>query len=128
MGRHVVSEYMTMHPHSIDEQATLRQAMEQMTQHQIRHLPVKRGGQVIGILSDRDLKLFFGISNINPAHLKVSSISHGHPYTVPPDAPLAEVAKKMAAQHYGSALVMKGDELLGIFTTVDACRALSELA
>ena len=128
MGQRVVSEYMTTHPHSIDEQATMRQAMELMTQHHIRHLPVKRGGKVIGILSDRDLKLFFGISNMNPDHLKVSSISHGHPYTVPPDAPLSKVAKEMADKHYGSALVMKGEELLGIFTTVDACRALAELA
>lgn len=128
MSQRVVSEYMTTHPHSIGEQATMREAMELMTQHQIRHLPVKRGPKVIGILSDRDLKLFFGISNMNPDHLKVSSISHGHPYVVAPDAPLSEVAKEMAEKHYGSVLVMKGEELLGIFTTVDACRALSELA
>ena len=128
MGRHVVSEYMATHPHSIEEQATMRQAMELMTQHHIRHLPVKRGGKVVGILSDRDLKLFFGISNMNPDHLKISSISHGHPYIVPPDALLSDVAKEMADKHYGSVLVMKGEELLGIFTTVDACRALAELA
>jgi CBS domain-containing protein len=30
----------------------------------------------------------------------------------------------MADRHVGSALVTRGDKLVGIFTTTDACRAL----
>lgn len=32
----------------------------------------------------------------------------------------------MAKKHFGSAIVMENAKLVGIFTTVDACRALSE--
>ena len=102
--------------------------MEMMTAHQIRHLPVKRGNQVVGLISDRDLKLFLGIPNFNPDHLHVSNISSGEPYIVAPETPLSEVAKEMAAKHHDSALVIQGDELVGIFTTMDACRALADLA
>jgi acetoin utilization protein AcuB len=33
----------------------------------------------------------------------------------------------MAEHKYGSAVVMEGNQVVGIFTTVDACRALAEL-
>jgi uncharacterized protein YjaG (DUF416 family) len=33
----------------------------------------------------------------------------------------------MAEMKYGSAVVMQNKHVVGVFTTVDACRALSEL-
>jgi CBS domain-containing protein len=33
----------------------------------------------------------------------------------------------MADRHVGSALVTRGDKLVGIFTTTDACRALARV-
>ncbi len=45
-----------------------------------------------------------------------------------PDAPLADVAAEMADHKYGCAVVMNGPHLAGIFTTVDALRALMALA
>jgi hypothetical protein len=37
------------------------------------------------------------------------------------------VALEVAGHKFGSALVMRDDEILGIFTAIDALRALSEL-
>ena len=48
-------------------------------------------------------------------------------YAVGPDAPLDEVAGEMAGHKYGSAVVLQNGKVVGIFTTVDACRALQEL-
>jgi acetoin utilization protein AcuB len=45
-------------------------------------------------------------------------------YTVGPDAPLDVVVAEMAEHKYGSAIVTNGPTIEGIFTTVDACRAL----
>jgi acetoin utilization protein AcuB len=48
-------------------------------------------------------------------------------YAVPPDAPLDEVVDTMAEKRYGSAIIVQNNRVVGVFTTVDACRALSEL-
>jgi CBS domain-containing protein len=41
--------------------------------------------------------------------------------------PVATVARTMAENHIGSAIVTKNDKLVGIFTVTDACRALAEV-
>src|SRR5919201_987723 len=46
--------------------------------------------------------------------------------TVDPSATVAEAATLMGERHVGSALVMDGDSLAGIFTERDIVRALSQ--
>jgi acetoin utilization protein AcuB len=48
-------------------------------------------------------------------------------YCVSPDAPLVEVAREMAEHKYGSAVVVEGPKVVGVFTTTDALRALVAL-
>ena len=48
-------------------------------------------------------------------------------YSVPPDAPLDEVVSEMGGRKYGSAIVMQNEKVVGIFTTVDVCRAFADL-
>ena len=43
---------------TIDEAATAEEAMEAMHRHNCRHLPVTRGGDLVGFLSMRDLMDF----------------------------------------------------------------------
>src|SRR5579863_6863258 len=43
---------------SVDELASLEEAMELMQSHNCRHLPVTRGSRVVGFLSMRDLMNF----------------------------------------------------------------------
>jgi acetoin utilization protein AcuB len=49
------------------------------------------------------------------------------PYSVTPETPLDEVVATMAEHKYGSAVIVQNAHVVGVFTTVDACRALSEL-
>ena len=53
-GRTVMSTQVT----TVDESASLEEAMEAMHQHGCRHLPVTRAGEVVGFLSMRDLMDF----------------------------------------------------------------------
>jgi CBS domain-containing protein len=46
--------------------------------------------------------------------------------TMEPTATVAEAATVMGERHVGSALVMEGDSLVGIFTERDIVRALSQ--
>jgi CBS domain-containing protein len=44
----------------------------------------------------------------------------------PSDAPLDAVADEMARRRVGSAIVLTDDAVEGVFTTVDAMRALAD--
>ncbi len=46
---------MTGEPHTIDESASAFDAALLMARHTIRHLPVTRGGTLVGVVSERDL-------------------------------------------------------------------------
>lgn len=50
-----VDEYMTEAPVSIDQNSTLRRAVEKMDEHSIRHLLVLEEGEPVGVLSVRDV-------------------------------------------------------------------------
>ena len=122
-----IQKFMTMQPHSIESGEKLEKAKEVMAKYGIRHLPVTRDGEVIGILSDREINLTYGLEAIEPTQLLVIDVCSEATYIVDPDEPLRMVAQEMANKHYGSAVVMQNEKLVGIFTTVDACRALSQM-
>ncbi len=121
-----ISEYMTVSPHAIGQEQTLSKAAEVMEEHGVRHLPVLHGGRLVGMLSDRDVGLIGALPDVDPKKLVVEEAMSGVPYTVAPDASLAEVANAMADHKYGSAVIMDGTKVVGVFTTVDACRALAD--
>ena len=56
MSTPTVKDFMTEMPHTINEDLSLKKAMEMMHEYGCRHLPVLHGGKVVGILSDRDIK------------------------------------------------------------------------
>jgi acetoin utilization protein AcuB len=122
-----IQKYMTVTPHSIGSDQTLATAGKRMREHRIRHLPVLEGGKLLGVITDRDLKFLETFRDVDPEKLTVAEAMTEEPYTVEPDAPLDQVTSTMASEKYGSAIVMQNHKVVGIFTTVDACRALSEL-
>lgn len=123
----VISKYMTTQPQSIAPDATVEEACMLMKKKGIRHLPVVKGEKVVGLLSDRDVKLISGFEEVDAAEIRVADVCASNPYVVKPDAELGDVAATMASKHYGSAVVVDNGKLVGIFTTVDACRALTDV-
>jgi CBS domain-containing protein len=124
-----VVAFMTPFPHSVDVDAPLAQARQLMREHDFRHLPVTSGGKLVGVLTDRDIKLILGpdFGSPNESDLKVRDAYVDQPCVVPASARLAKVARLMADRHIGSAIVTKNDRLVGIFTVTDACRALAQV-
>ena len=124
-----VIAFMTPFPHSIDIDAPLTQARRMMREGHFRHLPVTSGGNLVGIVTDRDIKLSLGADFGNPdeRELTVHEAYIDKPCVVPASTPVATVARTMAEHHIGSAIITKNDKLVGIFTVTDACRALAEI-
>lgn len=122
-----VHKYMSTTPHTIRPSMTLSEAHKVMQQHHIRHLPVLDGGTLVGLLSDRDLRMVEAFKDVDPTQVTVADAMSTEVYTVSPDALLDEVAREMAAKKYGSAVVMQNDKVVGMFTAIDGLTALAEL-
>lgn len=122
-----VMRYMTSTVHTIGSKQPLADAHRKMNAHAIRHLPVLEAGKLVGILSQRDLHLIETLRDVDPDEVQVEEAMTQEVYKAAPEALLEEVARTMAEHHYGSVVVARGEEILGIFTTVDALRALSSV-
>jgi acetoin utilization protein AcuB len=122
-----IQKYMTTTPHSVGKDQTLEHAHRLLRQERIRHLPVLDGGVLVGMVTERDLALIEGFESIDPKKVTVEDAMSTEVYSVSPDALLDEVVTEMAEKKYGSAVVVQNNKVVGIFTTVDACRALGEL-
>lgn len=123
----MIQKFMTVAPHSIGVDQTLAYAHGVMREHAIRHLPVLSGGQLVGMLTDRDLGLVESLRDVDPKTVKVEDAMSTIVYSVSPDAPLNDVVREMASHKYGSAVVMQNNKVVGIFTTVDVCKAFADL-
>src|SRR5262245_13593487 len=122
-----VDRYMTKTPFSIGQEQTLACAHRLMRDHGIRHLPVLHGGKLAGVISDRDVHLIETFRDVDPEKVPVEEAMSRLVYAVSPKAPLDEVVSEMAEYKYGCAVVMDRTKVVGMFTTIDAMRALSEL-
>ncbi|MFK7986788.1 MAG: CBS domain-containing protein [Sandaracinaceae bacterium] len=121
-----ISEHMTLQPHTIGKDQPLSKASALMREHTIRHLPVLHGGQLLGILSNRDVYLVESLNDVDPDTVTVEEAMTPDPYSVTPEVALVDVVGRMAEKKYGAAVVMNGREVAGIFTTIDALRLLGE--
>jgi acetoin utilization protein AcuB len=122
-----LQKYMTTTPHAIGEDQTLKLAHEVMREHRIRHLPVLRGGKLVGLISQRDLALIETLQDVDPTKVTVDDAMSTEVFSADPSTPLDEVVGTMADKKYGCCVAMQNSKVVGIFTTVDACRALGEL-
>jgi len=126
--RTTILHFMTPQPHTIGAGQTLAAAHKLMIGLQVRHLPVLERSKVVGMLSLRDLALIEATDGVHPELLRAADVMSEPVFLVSPNATLARVAEEMAARKLGSAVVVDGGKVVGIFTTVDALWALAEMS
>jgi acetoin utilization protein AcuB len=123
-----VEEFTTPNPITATEDTTVEQMNELMNKYVIRHLPILRGGRVVGIVSDRDLRVALGLDAKEREMIRAVDIMKNDPVTVNSFEPIRKVAFEMSKFKIGSVLVNDDkDRLLGIFTVTDALNALIEI-
>ena len=121
-----IQSYMTTSPRTIDADRTMADAHGVMREHQLRHLPVVSAERLVGVISVGDLHLVETLRDVDPSTIRVEDVMTRSVYSVSPDAPLDGVVQEMARHKYGSVVVVDNGHVVGIFTTVDACRAFAD--
>ncbi len=114
---------------TISTGATLEEANSLMWEQGIRHLPVLEGSRIVGILTDRDVRL--ATSELSPMPYKpqarVEEIMTAPVLTADPMDPVEEAARVMRDRKIGCLPVVNGRELVGIITGIDLLDALVAL-
>lgn len=128
-----VSSIMTSDLEVVSPQETVEIAARKCFEADIRHLPVVDDGQLVGIISDRDLKGFvWSFQNTFTQadedrwpSTKIFEIMHTDPVSVDPDSEVKDVLDIMVDNKIGAVLVVHGDDsqkLLGIVSYIDVLR------
>jgi acetoin utilization protein AcuB len=121
-----ISHHMTELPHTIGKDASIRKARELMVEFSYHHLPVLNGGQVVGVITERDLRVAESLRKDEDT--SVQEVMNDEPLFVERTAPIKEVLQTMLKKGYSSVLVRgTKDKPWGVFTTTDAIRLLMAL-
>jgi CBS domain-containing membrane protein len=110
---------------TLTETQNLALAEELLRLHRIRHLPVVRGGRLVGLITHRDLLRAAAQRCADPAQqpLWASDAMVRDVKTVTADTPTREAVTLMLENKYGCLPVVGADgELLGILTEADMVR------
>ena len=134
----LVKDIMTPHVYTINQNQTLLELQGLMSDDNLRRVPVLNdAGQVVGIITDRDVKLASPseastLSRYEASYLlsriKVKDVMTHNVKTVYATADLADVAALMYQDHIASVPVMdEENNLCGIVTDSDVFRALVDI-
>lgn len=133
----LVSNWMSKNVTTVDVDASMQDAMKQMKEKDIRMLPVLKKGQLVGVVTDRDLKrasasdattldvheLLYLVSKI-----KVRNIMTKNPITVPQNFTVEETAEVLLRHKIsGAPVVDQNGQLVGTITQTDLFRVLISL-
>ena len=124
----VARDLMTEDPMVVDENASVADAIDILYSLDIRHLPVMRGKELVGLLSDRDLQPL--LRDESSRTRTVASVMNSNVISVDPDASIAEISAALVDNRIGAVPVVDGHEgdLIGIVSYVDVLRDLAKTA
>jgi acetoin utilization protein AcuB len=129
-----VRELMTDTPITVEPRTPMVEARQRMLTERIRHLIVTEGGRLVGIVTDRDIRLnlpspatSLSVWEINYllSKLTVGDVMTRSVLVVSPDRPAAEAARIMIEHKISALPVTDGERLLGIITESDFVHAIA---
>lgn len=130
----LAEDIMTPDPVYVEETTLLGDALVALVEGDIRHLPVVRDGELIGILTDRDLR-GMGLAQVEDMagfdrlqrrmRRPVADLMRGSPVTVETKTSLADVVDILVEEKLGALPVVEPGtaHLVGIVSVLDVLRA-----
>lgn len=129
-----VGEWMTRNPITIEQDASVIEAIHLLKEKDIRRLPVMKKGKLVGLVTE---KMLYGYMPAKATSLDqwelhyllsktpVKAAMNPKPHTVQSDTPISEVAKLLHDRKLNGVLVVnERNDLAGLLTTTNALEAL----
>jgi acetoin utilization protein AcuB len=131
-----VSEYMTAKVVTVTPDTGVREAFFIMKENSIRHLPVIEDKQLVGIISDRELRrpnwvdeahdvshVYLLDDNMSVSDVMIKNVHVLHTYDT-----LRKAVKLLLEHNIGATPVLdKTSNIVGMLSAVDLLRALSDM-
>jgi acetoin utilization protein AcuB len=133
----LAQEIMTKNPLTVPLETAVSDARRMMAERRIRHLLITDGHRLVGIVTDRDIRLnmpspatSLSVWEINylVARLSVDSIMTAPVITVDPRRNVVGVARIMLDHKIGALPVVDEGMIVGIVTETDVLRAFAAMA
>jgi acetoin utilization protein AcuB len=131
----LVRSRMTRDVKTVSPDTSLADALNVSRTHRIRHLPVVVGTRLVGLVTDRDLRLAMPpiwAAQQEELHRALHTRTVGEVMatriiTASPDLPVEDAGKLLYENRIGCLPVLEEDRLTGILTETDLLRAFVEL-
>lgn len=130
----VVDEVMSSDPFVVKVTDSVGAAIKKLIETDVRHLPVVSEGELVGMVSDRDLRSFTPVAMLELTHPRelearlaqpISKVMTSDVISVNPETEIEEVIDLMIEHKIGAVPVVEADssKLVGIVSYIDALRA-----
>lgn len=129
-----ISEIMSIDLITLNHTDDLTTAEELFKMHNIRHIPVVSGDEIIGILSHTDLMRVSYAENTEEVETEVGIVLNSvftieqvmakNVVSVHPKTTIKEVAEILATKEFHALPVVDNEKLVGIVTTTDLIKYL----
>jgi acetoin utilization protein AcuB len=132
-----VRDVMSMSPVTIPPSMSVHEAHTLMQQRKVRHLPVLQDGCLVGIVSDRDIRLVLPSPATSLAvweirhlldTLAVGEMMTCFVMTIAPDRLMTEAVGRMLGHRVGALPVLEDRRVVGILTRTDVLRAFRRVS
>lgn len=125
-----VVDVMTAMPLTVAPEDTVGHAQELMAEHSIRQLPVVMGKELVGVVTDRDLRSLIGDARsmeseatTKALQIPVERVMSPEPMTLSPNDDLKTAVSALIDDKFGGfPVVDQNARLVGIVTYIDLLR------
>jgi acetoin utilization protein AcuB len=130
-----VNDLMTAIPYTVSSDTPLRHVIELMKSEGCRQFPVLEKGNLVGIVTDRDIRLAMNSPMVLHDHWQdeelldratAQNCMTANPMTVEPDTPAYQAARMLSIYKFGALPVVDNGILVGIITVTDFLENFAE--
>ncbi|NWF56994.1 MAG: CBS domain-containing protein [Syntrophaceae bacterium] len=121
----LVKNQMSKKVVTIPPGTSILRAIEILRDKSIRHLPVVEDGDLVGLVTEGDLRQASLLSLVDK--VSIEDVMIKRPITISPEASIEEAARLVYRHKIGGLPVVAGKKLVGILTIVDILGAFIQL-
>jgi CBS domain-containing protein len=122
MDETTVKDVMTAGPTSVASDEMVVEAARRMLSEDVGSLPVIDSGELVGMVTDRDVVLQVVAKDLDPHKVPVSDICSANPVTAQPEESLDEALQRMASKQVRRLPIVADGKLVGILAQADIAR------